>query len=212
MRASLVVVAAALGLANAANNEPRLFRAPKGLRGLEGRQAFDPGEETRPGETCVEAFGEGFIECVPASDTEPSLCINPDLGHTCCNNLWGCPADSFCLVQDLCCPTGLDPETCAAENNVSLPPDFGATTTSTPEETATTEPEETATTEPEETATAEPTVSTTARTTRVPTGTGGDGTATRTTTRSGPIITGGAHHEMAGVAAAMLGLAAAIVL
>ncbi|KXX77945.1 Enhancer of mRNA-decapping protein 4 [Madurella mycetomatis] len=183
MHASLVVFAAVLGFADAANN----LRSR--LVSLNKRQAFDPTEETGFGETCVEAFGEGYIEC------GPMLCINPALGDTCCDNSWGCPADSFCLVQDLCCPTGLDPETCAAENNVSLPPDFGATTTSTPEDTAT----------------AEPTVSATPSTTGVPTGSVGNGT-THTTSSSIPIPTAGAYRERAGVAAAMLGLAAAIVL
>ncbi|KAK1831035.1 hypothetical protein QBC39DRAFT_352717 [Podospora conica] len=91
---------------------------------LHHRQAFDPEETTGRGSNCIEAFGPGYVECVPASDSAPRLCVNPEQGEKCCNNLWGCPASSFCLVQDLCCPDGLSPETCAAENDVTLPSDF----------------------------------------------------------------------------------------
>ncbi|KAF2835683.1 hypothetical protein M501DRAFT_997825 [Patellaria atrata CBS 101060] len=69
------------------------------------RQAFDPDETTQSGANCVDAFGEGYVECRAESALQNRLCINPDLGETCCENEWGCPADSFCLVQDLCCPT-----------------------------------------------------------------------------------------------------------
>ncbi|KAK0750162.1 hypothetical protein B0T18DRAFT_428166 [Schizothecium vesticola] len=91
---------------------------------LHHRQAFDPDETTGRGSNCIEAFGPGYVECVPASDSAPRLCVNPEQGEKCCNNLWGCPASSFCLVQDLCCPDGLSPETCAAQNDVTLPPGF----------------------------------------------------------------------------------------
>lgn len=81
MHASLIVLAVALGLADAANNMLSRVGAPN------KRQAFDPDEETGFGETCADAFGEGYIECVPASDTRPQLCFNPALGDTCCDNL-----------------------------------------------------------------------------------------------------------------------------
>lgn len=35
-----------------------------------------------------------------------------------------CPAGSFCLVKGYCCPDGIDPKTCAINNNVELPADF----------------------------------------------------------------------------------------
>jgi len=91
------------------------------------RQAFDPDESSGYGENCVDAFGAGYIQCRPESTTRTMLCINPDLGETCCQNLWGCPSDSFCLINDLCCPDGLDPATCASQNGVTLPADFGTT-------------------------------------------------------------------------------------
>lgn len=54
---------------------------------LHHRQAFDPEETTGRGSNCVEAFGAGYIECVPASDSAPRLCVNPEQGEKCCNNL-----------------------------------------------------------------------------------------------------------------------------
>ncbi len=81
MRATLIVVATAVGRINATSNIMTLYRA------LNKRQAFNPGETTGSGESCVEAFGEGYFECVPASDSTDRLCINPNQGETCCNNL-----------------------------------------------------------------------------------------------------------------------------
>jgi len=119
MRKSFILVATALGsgLVDAASN----MLTPYG--GLNKRQAFDPDETTGTGANCVEAFGEGYIECVPATESKPRLCINPGLGETCCDSkctfssppqtlrfsntnidIGGCPGGSFCLVQDLCCP------------------------------------------------------------------------------------------------------------
>jgi hypothetical protein len=78
---SVLFFAAALGslaeAAQALKSDNRVFR----------RQAFDPDETTRPGANCVEAFGPGYIECVVASATTRSLCINPTKGETCCQNL-----------------------------------------------------------------------------------------------------------------------------
>jgi hypothetical protein len=165
-------------------------RALSPLGGLNRRQAFDPDETTRPGANCVEAFGEGYIECVPQSASKPRLCINPDKGETCCDNLWGCPAESFCLIDDLCCPEGLDPATCAKQNDVTLPADFGKTSSAGPSTTAT------------------PTLTSSSA---VPTG---NVSTTRTPTGTGkpPVVTAGAAHEHVGIAAAVLGLAAALVL
>jgi len=82
MRTTFFLAAAtALTLAEAANN----MLTPYG--GIYKRQAFDPDETTGSGANCIEAFGEGYIECVPKTDTTPRLCINPALGETCCNNL-----------------------------------------------------------------------------------------------------------------------------
>lgn len=54
---------------------------------LHHRQAFDPEETTGRGSNCIEAFGAGYVECVPASDSAPRLCVNPEQGEKCCNNL-----------------------------------------------------------------------------------------------------------------------------
>ncbi|KAK3348969.1 hypothetical protein B0T25DRAFT_232010 [Lasiosphaeria hispida] len=107
---------------------------------LNRRQAFDPDETTSSGANCVDAFGPGYVECVPEKDFEPRLCINPSKGEICCENKWGCPADSFCLVQDLCCPEGTDPASCASQNGVNLPPDFVKTTAAPVAATATAKP------------------------------------------------------------------------
>jgi hypothetical protein len=82
MRTAIFLAAAtALGFAEAANN----MLTPYG--GVYKRQAFDPDETTGSGANCVEAFGEGYIECVPQTATAARLCINPALGETCCSNL-----------------------------------------------------------------------------------------------------------------------------
>jgi hypothetical protein len=64
---------------------------------------------------------DGFVHC------GANLCIIPSRGDVCCDpsQNWGCPGGSFCLVDGLCCPDGLDSQTCARNNGVSLPPDFG---------------------------------------------------------------------------------------
>ncbi|KAK3309284.1 uncharacterized protein B0T15DRAFT_491806 [Chaetomium strumarium] len=214
MRTFLVVVSAALGLAHAATN----MLSPYGAMSKRQGGAFDPDEQTGRGDTCIEAFGPGYIECRPESATENSLCINPDEGQSCCQNLWGCPADSFCLVDGLCCPTGLDPETCASENGVDLPPNFGISTAPPIEETATSTrttrvstaaPDTTST--PDSETTSEPATTTSAPTTSR---TGGNGTTTRTTSPSSSsgVVTAAAYQEKAGVAAVVMGLAAAIAL
>lgn len=144
MRATLIkltLAAASLGsvaLASALDHDSsnvHIFR----------RQAFDPDEETASGSTCVEAFGPGYIECAPATATKNRLCIIPSEGEICCDNKWGCPAGSFCLVQDLCCPDGLDPASCAVENGVELPDDFVPGGTSNPTSPAEPEPSSTGT-------------------------------------------------------------------
>ncbi|KAK0648580.1 hypothetical protein B0T16DRAFT_456047 [Cercophora newfieldiana] len=191
MRTAFFLAAAtALGFAEAANN----MLAPYG--GVYKRQAFDPDETTGSGANCVEAFGAGYIECVPQTDTAPRLCINPDLGETCCDNKWGCPGGSFCLVQDLCCPDGLDPKTCAAQNDVTLPPDFAipsATSGSSPGPSVSSKPSSIVDSPK-------------------PSVTYGYGSGNHTGGKP-PVVTAGASHERSGVAvAAVVGIAAALVL
>ncbi|KAI9755767.1 MAG: hypothetical protein M1815_004662 [Lichina confinis] len=100
-------------------------------------QAFQPGSESRIGDTCEEAGGAGYINCGPASEKK---CFNPDAGDTCCENGgWVCTTQSFCLVENWCCPDGLDPASCAAERGVTLPEGFSATTNDAAVAEATTE-------------------------------------------------------------------------
>ncbi|KAK3385747.1 hypothetical protein B0H63DRAFT_510470 [Podospora didyma] len=141
MRATIILLSATAASAlSDFSDGTRLFSRVHG-GSLEARQAFDPGETTGRGSTCVEAFGAGYIECVPKSATRTRpLCYNPTQGQSCCDNLWGCPRNSFCLVQDLCCPNGLDAKTCAIKNSVTLPPDFGVSKTSTTKKPSTTAP------------------------------------------------------------------------
>ncbi|KAI4288249.1 MAG: hypothetical protein L6R35_002488 [Caloplaca aegaea] len=116
---------------------------PRELRVRQDDQSFTPDTSFGQGETCADAFGAGYIDC-------NGICYNPTDGETCCpgaGDAYPCPSDSFCLIDSLCCPTGLPAETCAAQNGVSLPQDFstdtatssaGATTTAaveTPEST-----------------------------------------------------------------------------
>jgi hypothetical protein len=189
MRATFfLAAAAALGLVEATSN----MLTPYG--GVYKRQAFDPDETTGSGANCIEAFGEGYIECVPQTDSEPRLCINPDLGETCCNNLWGCPGGSFCLVQDLCCPDGLDPATCAAQNDVTLPPDFAVPSATSPHSAG-----PSVTGRPSSISAPKPSV------------THGFGSGNHTGGKP-PVVTAGASHERGVAAAAVIGIAAAMML
>lgn len=218
MRSTLIVAAVtAVGFAEAASRglvTTSLFR----------RQAFDPTESTGTGANCVEAFGSGYVECVPETETDARLCVNPDLGETCCDNKWGCPADSFCLVQDLCCPTGLDPATCASENGVTLPSDFGEPQTSAPVSAPSSVPSFVPSFVPSSSSSEEALFPSSAAAPLNPPSTTDSGSgataaptnssarATTTGTAPGPVKTAGAAHERAGVAAALLGLAAAFAL
>ncbi|KAF2103023.1 hypothetical protein NA57DRAFT_72006 [Rhizodiscina lignyota] len=86
---------------------------------LDKRQGSSQNE--KQGSNCTEAFGAGYETCRPASASEIRLCYNPSIGQICCQNEWGCPSDSFCLIKDFCCPTGIDPSACAAHYSVSIP-------------------------------------------------------------------------------------------
>lgn len=74
------------------------------------------------GETCQESFGPDSREC--PSTIGDSWCYTPSEGHSCCSEGYGCPAESFCLTDQQCCPNGLDPADCAAERGITLPADF----------------------------------------------------------------------------------------
>jgi len=94
--------------------------------GLVKRQQFTPTTTTAEGATCADAFGDGYVTCREGSSTVNRLCYNPSLGQTCCENpgQWACPAGSFCLVSGSCCPNGKDPQSCAADNHVSVSAGF----------------------------------------------------------------------------------------
>ena len=49
-------------------------------------EAFVPNSETRQGNTCVAAFGPGYIDCGPSSN---DVCYNPAVGQTCCESSCG---------------------------------------------------------------------------------------------------------------------------
>ncbi|KAL8783241.1 MAG: hypothetical protein Q9213_004753 [Squamulea squamosa] len=91
-------------------------------------QAFNPSTSFGQGKTCADAFGAGYIDC-------NGVCYNPNEGQTCCpggGKAYPCPDLSFCLnINGLCCPAGLDPATCAAQNGVQLPDNFNTATAAT---------------------------------------------------------------------------------
>lgn len=77
-----------------------------------GKGAFIPG--TSPG--CPSDW--------PVCGTSHT-CYNPAQGDTCCpGGTFACPGGSFCLLDPYCCPNGLDPKTCAAQFNLTLPSSF----------------------------------------------------------------------------------------
>ncbi|KAL8708364.1 MAG: hypothetical protein Q9220_006744 [cf. Caloplaca sp. 1 TL-2023] len=87
-------------------------------------QSFAPTTSFGSGATCADAFGSGYIDC-------NGTCYNPGEGQTCCpggGNAYPCPAESFCLINGLCCPNGLPASTCAAQNGVTLPDNFNTAT------------------------------------------------------------------------------------
>jgi len=101
--------------------------SPFGL--LEKRQdQFVPNTTTAEGTTCADAFGDGYDTCRNATDSQNRLCFNPNIGQSCCQNQWACPADSFCLDDGSCCPNGTDAAACAAAGSTSSSSLIAATT------------------------------------------------------------------------------------
>ena len=87
-------------------------------------QAFDFIPSFGFGEDCTDSFGENYEWCGPE---DARYCYDPTIGDICCfdkEDPWACPKGSFCLVDGFCCPDGLDPTSCAADEGVSLPADF----------------------------------------------------------------------------------------
>jgi hypothetical protein len=79
-------------------------------------EAFKPGSSSALGATCEDAWGAGFISCGTGNE-----CYNPALGESCCQDTYACGTGSFCLTDGWCCPDGIDPETCAKNNDVPWP-------------------------------------------------------------------------------------------
>lgn len=96
MRASLQVL---LALGTAASAVEVLRPA-----GVYRRQAFDPDEETHVGEQCSD-FGPTFVECRAPDASRPSLCIDPSVGETCCDNqcMYLCVLFLWCCRVLTCC-------------------------------------------------------------------------------------------------------------
>ncbi|PGH16729.1 hypothetical protein AJ79_01602 [Helicocarpus griseus UAMH5409] len=90
------------------------------LRSVRARQegdSFKPGQTSNFGQSCEDAFGGGYVQCGTGT-----VCYNPTAGQPCCSGKYACPSDAFCLTAGYCCPDGLDPETCAKQFGVSVPP------------------------------------------------------------------------------------------
>jgi len=81
-----------------------------------GSEAFKPNGTEGIGATCAEAWGDGFLSCGSGNE-----CYNPGLKESCCEETYACSTGSFCLTDGWCCPDGIDPETCAKNNDVPWP-------------------------------------------------------------------------------------------
>ncbi|OJJ05073.1 hypothetical protein ASPVEDRAFT_44616 [Aspergillus versicolor CBS 583.65] len=120
-----------------------------------------------------------------------NICYDPTRGDTCCpDGTWACPGGNFCLQQGRCCPDGIDPETCAENEGITL-------TSSTSEPTSAPEPTETTSS-----TSSRPVIPT--GTTETPTGTP-TGTPPASSSPAPPEFTGGANAHLVGGAAAVLG-------
>ncbi|KAF8535681.1 hypothetical protein BDD12DRAFT_854372 [Trichophaea hybrida] len=118
----VLAVLAILGGSGAMAAENQQIKA-RSLVERQSDQSFVPDTNPLSG-TCAE---NGLQDCI-----KNVLCFDPSQGQTCCHSKWGCPTGSFCLIDGKCCPDGLDPQKCAAENGVTLPADFTTETASSP--------------------------------------------------------------------------------
>jgi hypothetical protein len=119
----VILSALAIGSAIAATQINERF-VDDGFNALTKRQQFIPTTQTAAGDTCSDAFGDGYETCRDMTDSTNRLCYNPTAGQICCDSSWACPNGSFCLITSYCCPNGEDPATCAAENNVNITSSF----------------------------------------------------------------------------------------
>ncbi|OJJ56132.1 hypothetical protein ASPSYDRAFT_92325 [Aspergillus sydowii CBS 593.65] len=119
-----------------------------------------------------------------------NVCYSPSRGDTCCpDGTWACPSGTFCLQQGRCCPDGIDPETCAENEGITL------TSSSTSEPTSAPQP-----TESQSSTSSRPVIPTGTTSTGAPTG-----TPPASSSPAPPEFTGGANTHLVGGAAAVLG-------
>ncbi|KAL3449961.1 hypothetical protein BJX65DRAFT_305425 [Aspergillus insuetus] len=175
--ASLLAAGPALGSANA-----KLSPFGFGLSKRQGGESFQP-------ETIASDCSD-----LPMCGTS-GYCYDPSIGQTCCpDGTWGCPSETFCLQDGYCCPDGLDPETCAEQNGITLTSsDPEPTTTSSSSSSSSSSTPVIPTTTSEPPATTPPPSSSSA----VP--------PTSTDTDVPPEFTGAANAHVLGGAAAVLG-------
>ncbi|MCJ1264931.1 hypothetical protein MMC22_004806 [Lobaria immixta] len=100
---------------------------PRALQVRQGGDAFIPGTRQGTGSTCVESFGPNSKLCA-----DSGVCYDSSIGDSCCSEGYPCGAGSFCLIKGYCCPDGDTPVDCAAANGITLPADFGKTTSAVP--------------------------------------------------------------------------------
>ncbi|KAL6232478.1 hypothetical protein BDW75DRAFT_19513 [Aspergillus navahoensis] len=180
MYASALVLASLLAAPALATNQMLAPFKGTGLSKRQGGESFQP--PTTPG--CPDDW--------PMCGTS-GVCYSPARGDTCCpDGTWACPVGSFCLQDGYCCPEGLDPQTCAEQNGITLTSDEPtSSTTSSSTSTSST-----------------PVIPTTSETTatNTPTSTPTSSSAVPpTTTTSPPEFTGAANAQAVGGAAAILG-------
>ncbi len=83
-RTIILAVAACLAGSALAADKSAPVKAPTSVWKRDtGSQAFSPDNETRQGDTCEEAWGQGSRDCGPR---ENNLCWNPNEGHSCCED------------------------------------------------------------------------------------------------------------------------------
>ncbi|KKZ63791.1 hypothetical protein EMCG_01895 [[Emmonsia] crescens] len=104
----------------ATNTWNRINTSPvDNLRSLKARQggdSFMPDKTSGSGNTCAEAFGDGYVQCGTGK-----TCFNPTIGQSCCSE-YSCPSGSGCLTDGYCCPDSLGPKACLEKFSLSLLP------------------------------------------------------------------------------------------
>ncbi|KAJ9157412.1 hypothetical protein NKR23_g608 [Pleurostoma richardsiae] len=74
--------------------------------------------------SCEETYGTGSVQCGNSNST---MCYNPTLGQTCCEDSGYCDKGTYCApVAGYCCLDAEDVETCAQNAGFSLPANFSA--------------------------------------------------------------------------------------